>query len=133
VTCAIPADIRVEIWAKLWGNMNMNPVSALTRRTANGIFGDPGLLELVREMMTEFVEVGKRIGIDLPMTVEERLLVTRRLGDFRTSMLNDLDAGRPLEVDGLLGVVVEIAAALGLAVPASRTVYALARTLPRAA
>jgi 2-dehydropantoate 2-reductase len=61
------------------------------------------------------------------MTVEERLVVTRRLGDFRTSMLNDLEAGRPLEVEGLLGVVVEMAEKLGQPVPASRAVYALAR------
>lgn len=127
----LTSDIRVEIWAKLWGNMNMNPVSALTRLTANGIFGEPRLFDLVREMMTEFVRVGRRLGILLPMSVEERLVVTRRLGDFRTSMLNDAEAGRSLEVEGLLGVVVELAEKLGEPVPASRTVYALARGLNR--
>jgi 2-dehydropantoate 2-reductase len=129
VACPIAPDIRMEIWAKLWGNMNMNPVSALTLQTANGILGDPRLLELVRDMMTEFVRVGERLGIKLPIGVDERLVVTRRLGDFRTSMHNDADAGRPLEVEGLLGVVVEIAEQLGEPVPASRTVYALARGL----
>ena len=129
VNCVIAEDIRLEIWAKLWGNMNMNPVSALARLTANGIFGEPRLFDLVREMMTEFMAVGERLGLKVPMTVEERLVVTRRLGDFRTSMLNDVEAGRPLEVEGLLGVVVEIAEKLGEAVPASRTVYALARGL----
>lgn len=127
--CPIAPDIRMEIWAKLWGNMNMNPVSALTRLTANGIFGEPRLLELVRAMMTEFVRVGERLGIKLPMTVDERLVVTRRLGDFRTSMLNDVEAGRALEVEGLLGVVVELADKLGEPVLASSTVYALARGL----
>ena len=87
-------DIRAEIWAKLWGNMNMNPVSALTRLTANGIFGEPQLFDLVRDMMTEFVRVGERLGITLPMSVDERLVTTQRLGDFRTSMLNDVEAGR---------------------------------------
>ena len=120
VACPIVADIRTEIWAKLWGNMNMNPVSALTRLTANGMLGDPRLLEVVRDMMGEFVRVGERLGIKLPMGVDERLAVTRRLGDFRTSMLNDVEAGRPLEVEGLLGVVVEIAEQLGEPVPASR-------------
>ena len=67
-------DIRREIWAKLWGNMNMNPVSALTRLTANGIFGEPRLFELVRDMMTEFVRVGERLGIALPSSVDERLV-----------------------------------------------------------
>ncbi len=80
-------------------------------------------------MMSEFVRVGERLGLRLPMTVDERLAVTRRLGDFRTSMLNDVEAGRPLEVEGLLGVVVELAEKLGEPVPASRAVYALARGL----
>ena len=66
----IAQDIRLEIWAKLWGNMNMNPVSALTRLTANGIFGEPRLFDLVREMMTEFVGVGERLGLKLPMSVD---------------------------------------------------------------
>jgi 2-dehydropantoate 2-reductase len=131
VESVLTKDIRLEIWAKLWGNMNMNPVSALTRLTANGIFGEPRLFDLVREMMTEFVRVGERLGIALPMTVDERLVVTRRLGDFRTSMLNDVEAGRALEVEGLLGVVVELAEKLVEPVPASRTVYALARGLNR--
>jgi 2-dehydropantoate 2-reductase len=131
-SCVVTPDIRLEIWAKLWGNMNMNPVSALTRLTANGIFGEPRLFELVRDMMTEFVRVGDRLGLKLPMSVEERLEITRRLGDFRTSMLNDAEAGRPLEVEGLLGVVVELAEKLGEPVPASRAVYALARGINRA-
>jgi 2-dehydropantoate 2-reductase len=132
VDCIAAPDIRLEIWAKLWGNMNMNPVSALTRLTANGIFAEPRLLELVRDMMTEFVRIGERLGLKLPMGVEERLAVTRRLGDFRTSMLNDAEAGRPLEVEGLLGVVVELAERLGEPVPASQAVHALARGINRA-
>jgi 2-dehydropantoate 2-reductase len=127
--CDVVPDIRREIWAKLWGNMNMNPVSALTRRTANGILGDTHLLQLVRDMMTEFAAVGARIGLPLPMTVDERLVITRRLGDFRTSMLNDVEGGRPIEVEALLGSVVELADKLGEPIPATRTVYALARTL----
>jgi 2-dehydropantoate 2-reductase len=129
VPCPIADDIRLEIWAKLWGNMNMNPVSALTRLTADGILGEPRLLALVRDMMSEFVSVGARLGLKLPMTVDERLVVTRRLGNFRTSMLNDVEAGRPLEVEGLIGVVVELADKLGEPAPASRAVYALARGL----
>jgi 2-dehydropantoate 2-reductase len=133
VDCPVTPDIRLEIWAKLWGNMNMNPVSALTRLGSGGIFAEPRLVELVREMMSEFARVGERLGLTLPMSVEERLAVTRRLGDFRTSMLEDVEAGRPLEVEGLLGVVVELAETLGVPVPASRTVYALARGLGRRA
>ena len=129
VACPVSPVIRTDIWAKLWGNMTMNPVSALTRRTTNAILGDPHLLGLVRDMMTEFVRVGSRLGITLPMTVDARLGLARNLGDFRTSMLNDMEAGRPLEVEGLLGVVVEMADKLGEPVPASRAVYALARAI----
>jgi 2-dehydropantoate 2-reductase len=127
VTCPVTADIRTEIWAKLWGNASMNPVSAIVRRSAHGLFGDPRLSELLRTLMQEFARVGERMGLPLPMSVDERLDVARKLGDFRTSMLNDAEAGRPLEVEGLLGVVVELADKLGEPVPASRAVYALAR------
>jgi 2-dehydropantoate 2-reductase len=129
LACAIASEIRTEIWSKLWGNASLNPVSAIVRRSAHGIFGDPRLSGLLAELMHEFARVGGRIGLRLPMGVDERLAVTRRLGDFRTSMLGDAEAGRPLEVEGLLGVVVEMAERLGEPVPASRAVYALARTI----
>jgi 2-dehydropantoate 2-reductase len=133
VACPVSPDIRSEIWAKLWGNASLNPVSAIVRRSAHGILGEPRLLDLVHDLMAEFARVGDRLGLRLPMSVEERMDVTRKLGDFRTSMLNDAEAGRPLEVDGLLGVVVELAGKLGEPVPASRAVYALARGLGRPA
>jgi 2-dehydropantoate 2-reductase len=127
VACPITSGIRTEIWAKLWGNASMNPVSAIVRRSAHRLFADPRLSELLRTLMQEFARVGDRLGLRLPMSVDERLAVTAKLGDFRTSMLNDAEAGRPLEVEGLLGVVVELAEKLGEPVPASRAVYALAR------
>jgi 2-dehydropantoate 2-reductase len=129
IAATVTPDIRTEIWSKLWGNASMNPVSAIVRRSAHGIFADPRLAELLGTLMQEFARVGDRLGLKLPMTVEERLAVAARLGDFRTSMLNDADAGRPLEVEGLLGVVVELAERLGEPVPARRAVYALARGL----
>ncbi|HEY7548947.1 MAG TPA: 2-dehydropantoate 2-reductase [Hyphomicrobiaceae bacterium] len=133
VACPLTPDIRSEIWAKLWGNASLNPVSAIVWRSAHGILGEPRLLALVHDLMAEFARVGDRLGLRLPMTVEERMAVTRKLGDFRTSMLNDAEAGRPIEVEGLLGVVVELAEKLGEPVPASRAVYALARGLGRPA
>jgi 2-dehydropantoate 2-reductase len=133
LNCLVTPAIRTEIWSKLWGNASMNPVSAIVRRSAHGIFGDARLAELLATLMSEFARVGERLGLKLPMTVEERLAVTAKLGDFRTSMLHDAEAGRPLEVDGLLGVVVELADKLGEPVPASHTVYALARGLGREA
>jgi 2-dehydropantoate 2-reductase len=132
VACPVSPDIRTEIWAKLWGNASLNPVSAIVRRSAHGILGEPRLLDLVHDLMAEFGRVGDRLGLRLPMSVEERMAVTRKLGDFRTSMLNDAEAGRPLEVEGLLGVVVELAEKLSEPVPASRAVYALARGIKRA-
>jgi 2-dehydropantoate 2-reductase len=129
VACPVTAAIRTEIWAKLWGNASMNPVSAIVRRSAHGLLGDARLCELLRALMAEFARVGDRLGLELPMSVDERLAVTAKLGDFRTSMLVDVEAGRPLEVEGLLGVVVELAERLCEPVPASRAVYALARTI----
>jgi 2-dehydropantoate 2-reductase len=133
VACPVTPEIRTEIWSKLWGNASMNPVSAIVRRSTGGLLGDPRLLELLRELMREFARVGGRIGLELPMSVDERLDVARKLGDFRTSMLNDAEAGRPLEVEGLLGVVVELAEKLGEPAPASHAVYALARAIGREA
>jgi 2-dehydropantoate 2-reductase len=127
VACPVTPEIRTEIWAKLWGNASMNPVSAIVRRSSQGLFADPRLSDLLRTLMQEFARVGERLGLKLPMTVDERLAVTAKLGDFRTSMLADAEAGRPLEVEGLLGVVVELAEKLGEPVPATRAVYALAR------
>jgi 2-dehydropantoate 2-reductase len=133
LACSVTPEIRTEIWAKLWGNASMNPVSAIVRRSAHGVFGDPRLAELLAALMQEFARVGERLGLKLPMSVEERLAVTAKLGDFRTSMLNDAEAGRRLEVEGLLGVVVELAEKVGEPVPASRAVYALARGMGQGA
>src|SRR5690606_25486835 len=91
IDCPVTDDIRTEIWAKLWGNASMNPVSAIVRRSAHGLLGDPPLAGLLATLMEEFARVGDRLGLKLPMSVEERLAVTARLGDFRTSMLNDAE------------------------------------------
>jgi 2-dehydropantoate 2-reductase len=132
VEAPISDVIRVDIWSKLWGNMCTNPISALTRLSATPILDDPLLAGLQRRMMQEFAALGERIGVRLPATVDDRLRVTRSLGDFRTSMYEDAIAGRRLEIEGLLGVVVEMAERVGMDAPASRAVYALARGLDRA-
>jgi 2-dehydropantoate 2-reductase len=121
----VTPDIRQEIWAKLAGNSNMNPLSALTRLSATPLLDDPRLLGLVRAMMTEFEAVGRRLGFTNQIPAAERIAVTKRLGDFRTSMLADANANRQLEIEGLLGCVVEIAARLDEPTPVSRIVYAL--------
>jgi 2-dehydropantoate 2-reductase len=129
VACPVTPDIRQEIWAKLAGNSNMNPLSALTRLSATPLLDNPRLLDLVRAMMTEFEAIGRRLGFRNQMPAQERIAVTKRLGDFRTSMLADANANRPLEIEGLLGCIVEIAQRLNEPAPVSQIVYALASGL----
>lgn len=129
VSAPAVANIREEIWAKLWGNMNMNPLSALTRLTSLPILERPELRRLVHDMMTEFDAIGQKLGLALPMSADERIEVTRKLGDFRTSMLADALASRRLEHEGILGCVVELAEKLDVEAPVSRVVHALLKGL----
>ncbi len=123
------ADVRLDIWSKLWGNMSMNPLSALTRATTGRMLDDPEVNRLCAEMMQEMATLGGDLGLDLGMTIDERMAVTRKLGDFKTSMLRDAEAGRELELDGLLGVLVEMADRLERPVPFLRAVHGMARVL----
>jgi 2-dehydropantoate 2-reductase len=124
-----PASIQGEIWAKLWGNMTMNPISALTRSTADVILDDPLTAGLVAAVMSEARAIGEAIGIRLAMTIEERNAVTRKLGAFKTSMLQDVESGRSLEVEALLGAAYELAQRTGVAAPSLGMLYGLARQL----
>ncbi|HVL55941.1 MAG TPA: 2-dehydropantoate 2-reductase [Burkholderiaceae bacterium] len=121
------ARIQRDVWLKLWGNMTMNPVSALTGATADRILDDPDALEFMSEAMREAARIGERIGLPIPMTPEERHRITRRLGAFRTSMLQDVDARRPLELDALVGAVIEIGERVGVPTPTIRALMGLAR------
>ena len=125
----VAPDIRREVWYKLWGNLSFNPVSALSRATADRIAGDAEVRTLCRRMMEEAAAVSARFGLRIESSVEDRLAVAARLGRFRTSMLQDAEAGRPLEIGALLGAVVEIAGAVGEDVPFTRAVFGLARLL----
>lgn len=129
VLCPITTDIRGEIWMKLAGNSNTNPLSALMRLSATPLLETPMQRDLLVAMMVEFENVGRRLGMTAQMPIDERLAITARLGNFRTSMLEDADAGRRLEIDGLLGCIVEIAERLNEPVPVSHTVYALGKGL----
>ncbi|WP_114810828.1 2-dehydropantoate 2-reductase [Paraburkholderia kururiensis] len=120
-------DIRTEIWAKLWGNMNMNPLSALTGSTSTQLLDDPFTHALVLRMMEEAEAIGARLGLSTGMSPAERIAVTRRLGSFRTSMLQDFEAGRPLEVGPILGVFPELGRRLGVATPFCDAVLGLLR------
>jgi 2-dehydropantoate 2-reductase len=120
-------DIRTEIWVKLWGNMNMNPLSALTGSTADRLLDDPFTHALVLRMMEEAEKIGARLGLSTGMSAAERVAVTRKLGAFKTSMLQDLEGGRPLEIDPILGVFPELGRKLGVPTPFCDAVLGLLR------
>lgn len=109
--------VQRDIWYKLWGNMTMNPISALTAATCDRMLDDPLIEEFVLRVMVEAAEVGGRIGCPIEESGHDRIVVTRKLGAFKTSMLQDVEAGRPLELDQLLGAPREIARLLGIPTP----------------
>jgi 2-dehydropantoate 2-reductase len=118
-------DIRREIWLKLWGSLAFNPISALTGATMDRIIGDAETRPLVMAMMTEARAVAERLGVDLGATVEQRLETAARAGAFKTSMLQDVEAGRRLEIDAILGAVADAARAVGVEAPTIGAVLGL--------
>lgn len=120
-------SIQQEIWYKLWGNMTMNPVSALTGVTCDKILDDPLVNRFCLKIMAEANEIGARIGYSIKQTGEERNAVTRQLGAFKTSMLQDVEAARPLELDALVSAVREIGQMVGVATPEIDTLLGLSR------
>ncbi|MCY3842150.1 MAG: 2-dehydropantoate 2-reductase [Acidobacteria bacterium] len=117
-------DIRSEIWLKLWGNLTFNPISALTHATLVDICRFPGTRKLATAMMTEAQAVGERLGAGFRVPLERRIAGAESVGKHKTSMLQDVEAGKPLEVDGMLGVVVELAEMTGVEVPTLRAIHA---------
>ncbi len=109
--------IRREIWYKLWGNMTMNPISAFTGATGDKILDDPLVNRYILNVMAEAAAIGAQIGCPITQSGEDRMQVTRKLGALRTSMLQDVEAGKPIELDVLVTVVHQIARKLGLATP----------------
>ena len=109
--------IELEVWLKLWGNMTMNPVAALTGATLDRILDDPLLRRFVSDAMVEAKAIGDAFGLPIAMTPEERHVVTRKMGAFRPSMLQDVDAGRPIELDALTGSVAEMGRLVGIDTP----------------
>lgn len=122
-------DIRAEVWSKLWGNMSMNPLSALSRATMTQMIEDPGTHGMMVMLMREMAAIGDRIGLPLTEDIPARIAVARRLGAFRTSMLQDLEAGRQLELGPIIGALVELADRLGMEVPVTRGINGLTRLL----
>lgn len=127
----ITERIRDELWGKLWGNLSMNPLSALTGATIDRLAFTPELRPVAREMMVEAEGLAAALGIRLPMTVDERLAIGGGAGARKTSMLHDLERGRPLEIEALLGAVVELADLADHPMPLCRTILALTRERSR--
>jgi 2-dehydropantoate 2-reductase len=124
-------DIRAEIWLKLWGNMTFNPISALTRATLAGICQYPPGRELATAMMTEAQNIAHKLGISFRVPLEKRIAGAEKVGHHKTSMLQDVEAGRDLEIDALLGAVVELARLTETPAPHLDTVYSLTKLLAK--
>jgi 2-dehydropantoate 2-reductase len=129
--CTIDARIRGQIWVKLMGNATFNPISVLTSATMAEICRFPLTRDLAAAMMREAVAVATQLGCDVPVSIERRLAGAERVGEHRTSMLQDLHAGRRMEIEALHGAVVELADLTGVAVPRLRTAYATVSLLAR--
>ncbi|HEU0310380.1 MAG TPA: 2-dehydropantoate 2-reductase [Sphingomicrobium sp.] len=122
-------NVRRDIWYKLWGNMTMNPVSALTLATADRILADELLRPFILDCMAEAAAIGGAIGCPIGESGEERMAVTARLGAFKTSMLQDVEAGRKIELEALIGAPREIARRVGIPAPNIDLLYALTRLM----
>lgn len=125
--------LRDEIWVKLWGNLSFNPISALTHATLDVLCTDPGTRAVARGMMLEAQEIAEALGVKFPIDVERRIDGGAAVGAHRTSMLQDLDQGRPMEIDALVGSVQELGRVVGVPTPTIDTVLALVQLRARTA
>jgi 2-dehydropantoate 2-reductase len=124
-------DIRAEVWLKLWGNASFNPISALTHAPLSDICGDADGRDLAARMMGETQAVGEKLGIAFRVTIDKRIEGAARVGRHKTSMLQDVEAGRALEIDALVGSVVELGGLVGVATPTLRALCQATRLLDR--
>ena len=129
----VRTNIRDEIWVKLWGNLAFNPLSALTSSTLDRLAFRPDLRAVVRSMMEEATAVGEALGVKFSVTMDKRMDGAGEVGAHKTSMLQDLERGRPMEIDALLGAVVELGALTGTKTPLCDAVLALVRERARQA
>jgi 2-dehydropantoate 2-reductase len=124
-------DIRAEIWLKLWGNLSFNPISSLTHSTLVDICQYPLSRELAAAMMREAQDVGHKLGIEFRVSLDKRIAGAEKVGKHKTSMLQDVEAGRAPEIDALVGSVVELGRLTGTPTPHIDTVYSLVKLLAR--
>src|SRR5262249_38881616 len=127
--CPIRTDIRHDMWVKLMGNVAYNPISALTRATLIEIVQCPETRALAGAIMGEVEMVARNLGIEMGITIEQRLEGAQKVGEHKTSMLQDVEAGRPLEIEAIVGAVVELGQKMGLTLPYTNAVYACTKLL----
>ncbi len=125
----IAKRIRDEIWVKLWGNCTFNPISALTHATLVDICRFPATRTLAASMMAEAQRVGEALGVEFKISIDKRIAGAEAVGAHKTSMLQDVEAGKPIELEALLGAVLELARTASVDTPVLTTVYALTRLL----
>jgi 2-dehydropantoate 2-reductase len=125
----ILSDIRSEIWLKLWGNMSFNPISALTHATLVDICEEPATRALAADMMREAQTVAEKLGAGFRVSLDKRIEGASKIGKHKTSTLQDVEAGRAVEVDALIGSVIELGELTGTPTPAIRAVHALLKLL----
>lgn len=133
VKSPVRPNLRNEIWLKLWGNLSFNPVSVLTNGTLVDLATDSGTRRVLRTMMEEAQAVGEALGVTFTVDIDERMDMAAKVGAHRTSMLQDVDAGRPTELDALLGVVIELATLAKVRTPCLQLVYDLTKFRSRSA
>jgi 2-dehydropantoate 2-reductase len=129
--CPIRSNIRHDIWVKLMGNVAYNPISALTRATLIEIVQCDDTRRLAAAIMSEADSVASKLGIEIGVSIEQRLEGAERVGHHKTSMLQDIEAGKPTELDAIVGAVIELGDKLGLSLPNTRAVYACVKLLER--
>lgn len=129
VHCEMSANVRREIWYKLWGNATLNPLSALTRSTADKLHDNATVRAFMADAMDELAAIGAAIDCPISETAEDRMAVTARLGAFKSSMLQDVESGRPIELEALLGAPREIAEHVGVPTPQLDRLYAMTRLM----
>ncbi len=133
VRAPVKTNIREEIWIKLWGNVSFNPVSALTGQSLGAMIDDPAVHAVIRAIMVEAQSVAESLGIRFAIDVDKRIAGAREAGEHKTSMLQDLEAGRPMEIDALVASVQELGRLAGVPTPSIDTVLALVQARARTA
>jgi len=131
--CPVTTRIRHEIWVKVLGNASFNPVSALTHATLAQMVRDPGVASVIRNIMQEVEAVSQKLGMELPVSIDQRMAGAEKVGEHKTSMLQDLEAGRPMELEALVGACVELGDRVGLPMTVTRTVYNCTKLLAQTA